>query len=136
MIGESFKEYLSEVSQKNNSNLILALDISEKDLERENLEEAYIEMVEKVSNSIAAIKVGYPLVLKTGLEIIESIKEKSKIPVIADFKIADVPHVSSLITRSAYRARADGVIAHAFVGQDSLEAIAEVAESKEKKGSS
>ncbi|HID39271.1 MAG TPA: orotidine-5'-phosphate decarboxylase [Calditrichaeota bacterium] len=50
-------------------------------------------------------------------------------PVIADFKIADVPHISKIITRIAVNGGCDGVIVHGFVGPDSIEAC--IIEAKE-----
>lgn len=128
MIGEEFMKSLSEKGQANNSKLILALDVpSELDEEKE-LEDRCLEILEKTSNSIAAVKVGYPVVLRTGTEIIEKINEKNYAPIIADFKIADIPHTSREIAERAYEKGAGAVIAHGFPGTDSLEAINQVAE--------
>ncbi|WP_456469200.1 orotidine-5'-phosphate decarboxylase [Archaeoglobus sp.] len=97
--------------------LILALDVLEGD--------RAIEIAEKVSEFVDRIKVNYPLVLSTGIGIVE---ELSKIkPVIADFKIADIPYTSSLIARIAFESGAESVIAHGFVGSDTLEEVLKVA---------
>lgn len=129
-----FKELLKDESQKKESRLILALDIAEGDAQNRNLKQKYLNILSDASDSIVAVKVGYPLVLKTGLNIITEIKEESEVPVIADFKIADIPHVNRQIARYALEAGADGVISHGFVGKDSLQAVVEIAEELGNKG--
>lgn len=97
--------------------LILALDVTDR--------ETAIDITQKCAPYLDAVKVGYPLVLAAGLDIIGEISQF--IPVIADFKVADIPNTDRLILEQAYRAGAFGVIVHAFTGRDSLEAC--VAES-------
>ncbi len=94
------------------SRLIVALDCEA---------EKAVEIAEKISDYVYAFKVNYPLVLKSGLSVIKTLSKMSM--VIADFKIADVPHMSSQIAECAFEAGAKAVIAHAFVGFDSLEAV-------------
>lgn len=134
MVGGEFKRSLSERTRLNDSRLILALDVAERDVRTEGLEQKYLKILDDVSSSISAVKAGYPLVLSFGLEIISKIKRANDVPVIADFKIADVPHINRQIARRAFEAEADGVIAHAFVGRDSLEAIVQVAEEEDGRG--
>lgn len=133
LVGDEFKEVLSEKSKSNDSKLILALDVP-KNIEDEKLEQKCLEILEKASNSIAGVKIGYPLVLKTGLEIIAEANETSNVLIIADFKIADIPHISKEIARYAYESGAEAVIAHGFTGQDSLEAINEISKEMGNKG--
>ncbi|HWR25808.1 MAG TPA: orotidine-5'-phosphate decarboxylase [Methanosarcina sp.] len=102
--------------------LILALDVT-------NREEA-LKIAEDVSEFVDAIKVGYPLVLATGLEIIKKLAEFA--PVIADFKVADIPNTNSLICDQVFQAGADAVIVHGFTGGDSLDACIEVASEHKK----
>ncbi len=97
--------------------LILALDVT-------NREDA-LRIAEEVWESVDAIKVGYPLVLATGLGIIREIAEFA--PVIADFKVADIPHTNRLICDQVFEAGAEAVIVQGFTGKDSLEACIEVA---------
>jgi orotidine-5'-phosphate decarboxylase len=97
--------------------LILALDVI--DVERA------LKVTKDTAEYIDAIKVNYPLVLSAGGNIISELAEIR--PVIADFKIADVPHISALIAETAYKLRASAVIAHGFAGSNTLKAILEVA---------
>ena len=102
------------------SRLILALDVKER--------ERALEIAESTAEFVHSIKVNYPIVLSCGIGII---RELSKIrPVIADFKVADVPHISAEIARLAFESGAKAVIAHGFVGSDSIRAILEEAGSE------
>ncbi len=97
--------------------LILALDVT-------NREDA-LRIVEDVWEFVDAIKVGYPLVLATGLGIIRELAEFA--PVIADFKVADIPNTNRLICDQVFEAGAEAVIVQGFTGKDSLEACIETA---------
>jgi orotidine-5'-phosphate decarboxylase len=97
--------------------LVLALDV----LERERA----LKVANEVREYISYIKVNYPLVLSCGVGIIG---ELSKIrPVIADFKIADIPYTSSLIARIAFENGAKAVIVHGFAGRETVKAVLDVA---------
>jgi orotidine-5'-phosphate decarboxylase len=102
--------------------LILALDVT-------NREDA-LRIVEDVWEFVDAIKVGYPLVLATGLGIIRELAEFA--PVIADFKVADIPNTNRLICDQVFEAGAEAVIVQGFTGKDSLEACIETASEYEK----
>lgn len=97
--------------------MILALDVT-------NREEA-LKIAEDVREFVDAIKVGYPLILATGLDIIGELAEFA--PVIADFKVADIPNTNRLICDQVLKAGADAVIVQGFTGRDSLDACIEVA---------
>jgi len=73
---------------------------------------------EKVADCVDAIKVGYPLVLGAGPGMISAISDIA--PVIADFKVADIPNTSRLICSHAFEAGASAIIVHGFTGRDSL----------------
>ncbi len=90
--------------------LILALDVTDR-------AEA-ISVSREVASYVDAIKIGYPLVLGAGLKIINAISEFT--PVIADFKVADIPNTDRLICSQAFEAGANAVIVHGFTGRDSL----------------
>ena len=62
--------------------LILALDVTEK--------KKALAIAHACAPYIDAIKVGYPLVLSCGISIAQELK-KVKLPLIADFKVADIP---------------------------------------------
>ena len=103
------------------SRLVLALD--ETDSVRA------CRIAEEVAPFVAAIKINYPLVLSSGLGIVTEISKFAK--VICDFKVADIPNTNRLIAESVFEAGAQGIIAHAFPGSESLKAIREVDSSKD-----
>ncbi len=90
--------------------LIAALDVTDKN--------KALSISKEIEYFVDAIKVGYPLVLESGLGIIGMIAEFA--PVIADFKVADIPNTDRLICASAFEAGASAVIVHGFTGRDSL----------------
>lgn len=94
---------------KKDKGIILALDVGSK-------VEA-IEVLEEVKDDIDAVKVGYPLILNTGLGFMKELKRFEK-PIIADFKVADIPVISKTICELAVKNGADYVIVHGFVGED------------------
>jgi orotidine-5'-phosphate decarboxylase len=102
------------------NNIILALDVR-------NIRNA-LKIVEDVSEHLDTIKIGYPLVLSEGLESISIIKENFDCKVIADFKVADIPETNEKITNLTFKAGADAIIAHGFVGKDSVRACLKSAE--------
>ena len=94
--------------------IILALDI-------QSIKEA-MDIVRSVIKYIDTIKIGYPLVLAEGLESISQVKEEFDCTIIADFKVADIPETNQKIADLTFKAGADAIIVHGFVGQDSLQA--------------
>ncbi|MBR1369638.1 orotidine 5'-phosphate decarboxylase [Methanocalculus chunghsingensis] len=95
------------------SALILALDTTSR-------EEA-LRIASLTADHLDAIKIGYPLVLGAGLSIAGEIAALG-VPVIADFKVADIPNTNTLICDQVFAAGCSAVICHAFPGGDSLEA--------------
>ncbi len=95
---------------RKNTRLILALDVTDKN--------AAVTISKETAEHVDAIKIGYPLVLGAGLDIINTICEYA--PVIADFKVADIPNTNKLICSQAFEAGASAVIVHGFTGSDSL----------------
>ena len=75
---------------------------------------------------IDAVKIGYPLVLAAGLSIVRDLADLG-LPLIADFKVADIPNTNRLICEAVFSAGFDAVIAHGFVGADAARTCVEVA---------
>lgn len=98
--------------------IILALDPT-------NREDA-IRIAGAAAPHLDAIKVGYPLVLAEGLGIARDL-ETFHLPLIADFKVADIPNTNRLITEQVFAAGFSGIICHGFPGPDSVLACVEAA---------
>lgn len=106
------------------NNLILALDVMS--------ESEAIEICDSVKDYIDTIKIGYPLALAEGLEIINKLKEKFGFKVICDFKVADIDATNEKICDETFKAGADAIICHGFVGSDSVQACLDMANKHEK----
>ena len=96
-----------------NTGVIVALDVDNT------------AIAAKIAEWVDAIKVNYPLVLSRGISAIRELAAYK--PVIADFKIADVPHISAKIAEFAFENGAKAVITHGFTGSDSVKAVLKVA---------
>lgn len=100
--------------------IILALDL-------QSIGEA-LTVADSVSEYVDTIKIGYPLVLAEGLESITAVKKEYNCKIIADFKVADIPETNRKIADLTFKAGADAIIVHGFVGNDSVQACVESAE--------
>ena len=93
--------------------LILALDVTEK--------RRALTIAHACAPHLDAIKVGYPLVLSCGLSIAQELAAE-KLPLIADFKVADIPNTNQLICEQVFSAGFSAIICHGFAGMDSTKA--------------
>ena len=107
-------------TMKIKNNLILALDVMS--------ESEAIEICDSIKNHIDTIKIGYPLALAEGLEIINKLKDQFGFKVICDFKVADIDATNSKICDETFKAGADAIICHGFVGSDSVQACLDMAD--------
>ena len=102
--------------QKKNR-IILALDVTSR--------ADALRVVDAVRDYVDAVKVGWPLILAAGPEIISDIAKIKD--VICDMKIADIPNTNRLIVEQAMKRGASAVIAHGFTGDDSVKACIDAA---------
>lgn len=99
--------------------LILALDATEK--------KQVLRIAEASAPNLDAIKLGYPLILSCGLAFAAEFEEFD-LPLIADFKVADIPNTNRLIAEQVFDAGFASIICHGFPGKDSVQACVDVAE--------
>lgn len=104
-----------------NKGLIIALDVTD--------EEEALGMTSRLKNQLDYVKVGYPLALACGLGIVDKIA--GHVPVICDFKVADIPNTNRLIVEQVFAHGAQGVIVHGFTGHDSVRECVSAARGKE-----
>ncbi|MDI9633221.1 MAG: orotidine-5'-phosphate decarboxylase [Methanolinea sp.] len=100
------------------TDLVLALDVTDP--------AAAVAVAEACAPHIDAVKVGYPLVLRSGLSIARELAPLG-LPLVADFKVADIPHTNRLIAEATFSAGFHGIICHGFCGEDSVLACVEAA---------
>jgi orotidine-5'-phosphate decarboxylase len=102
--------------------LILALDLTDRIRAG--------EVAAACAPFLDAIKIGYPLVLSAGIHIADSLAETG-LPLIADFKVADIPNTSRLIAEQVFDAGYEAIICHGFAGPDVVRACVETAHAHE-----
>ncbi len=98
--------------------LILALDVTEK--------KTALTIAHACAPHLDAIKLGYPLILSCGLPIAREMEELD-LPLIADFKLADIPNTNRLIAEQVFDAGFASIICHGFTGRDSVQACVDTA---------
>jgi orotidine-5'-phosphate decarboxylase len=98
--------------------LILALDTTAK--------KKALTIAAACAPHIDAIKLGYPLILSSGLSFAGEFEEFD-LPLIADFKVADIPNTNQLIAEQVFDAGFASIICHGFTGKDSVQACVDVA---------
>lgn len=125
VVGERFKKYIQSASREKHSRIVLALDLVTS-YEAPNIQPV-LELLNSVKDHIAAVKIGYPLVMQFGISIVRKIKNQVDLPIIGDFKLADIGNTNKLISELAFKNGVDAVISHVFVGKDALEPIFKVA---------
>lgn len=100
------------------ADLILALDVTKR--------EDAIRIAKACAPHIDAIKVGYPLVLGAGLSVARELAAFDH-PLIADFKVADIPNTNTLIAEQVFAAGFSAIICQGFPGTDSIKACVQEA---------
>ena len=137
---KTFRDMLIKAAEENNSRLIFNLDLSAEidflnykgEEERiEGLKQNALELLNEISNYLGAIKINRPFTDVVGLSFILELK-KFDLPLIADFKLADIDNTNKLIARNAFNAGFDAIITHAFLGEDSVKAVLDVAKEEQK----
>src|SRR5437899_11221322 len=101
--------------------LILALDVTDP--------KHAVQLATSVRHHVDAVKVGWPLILAGGLEVLRTLAKSGY--VLCDFKIADIPNTNRLIVEQAVDAGASGIICHGFVGEDSVRSCVDASGGKD-----
>ena len=104
--------------------IILALDVEDKD-------EAY-KILDQTTPYLNTIKIGYPITLALGPQIIQQIKDDYNVQIIADLKVADIEATNEKIVSTTLNWGADSIIVHGFTGDDSVLAAKNMAEKNNK----
>jgi uridine monophosphate synthetase len=130
LFGQAFIKALEERTKSTKSRVIHAMDIADTlppgapDSARRDLVERACHHAAAVEPHIVALKLNYPLVLATGLEIAHHIKTVTpNLPLIADFKVADIDNTNAWIARHTYAAGIDAIIVQGFIGDDAIQAV-------------
>jgi len=95
-------------------------------LDVDNLSRAIL-IAKSVEPYVDAIKVSWAVMELGCKEVFYEVRRSVNLPIIADFKVADIPEISSRIVQKAIKLGADGVILQGFVGEESMKACIEEA---------
>ena len=83
-----------------------------------------INMVHSIGPESEGIKVGVPLAVRIGIKGLRDVLSVSSHKLkIADMKLADIGYVMSLTAEAIAEAGVNGIIAHAFVGEEELKSL-------------
>ncbi len=130
LLGEKLIKALKERTKTHKTRVIHALDIADTyspgtaEAGRKELIERACHVAVAVAPHIVALKLNYPLVLATGLEIVHHIKSIiPDLPLIADFKVADIDNTNAWIARHTFAAGFDAIIVHGFIGDDAIQGV-------------
>jgi len=130
-----FREMIREASARNNSRIVLALDLEDSD--RGKLLRRSRDVLQMASKQICAVKINRQLVLALGLRdgvdsIVNAAHELS-LPAIMDAKLNDVGHTNMFMARSYIDAGFDALIASPVVGwEGGMEPVFTLANSRGK----
>ncbi|AFZ70746.1 orotidine 5''-phosphate decarboxylase, subfamily 1 [Caldisphaera lagunensis DSM 15908] len=75
-----------------------------------------IEVLEKICNMVAGVKLGMPLLLKHDLNLLLNIRKICNNNIILDLKLADIGDIM-VETAELFKNYADSIIAHSFIGK-------------------
>jgi orotidine-5'-phosphate decarboxylase len=122
----AFREKLARTRDRNDSNVILALDVIDQNPKRQ-LKKAK-SILNRTSPNICGVKINRQLILSCGLDAVSrhivKLSRKHHMPTIMDAKINDVGHTNEFIASAYFRAGFDAVIASPFVGwREGLEPV-------------
>lgn len=81
--------------------------------------------IKQAYDEIFALKIGTLNLLDGGIEIINKIKKITKLDIICDLKLAEIPHIAIKIAEKVYDSGAKYLVVQSFVGKQVIERILE-----------
>jgi orotidine-5'-phosphate decarboxylase len=81
--------------------------------------------LEKLSKSMFAIKIGVLNMIDCGLPIIRELKQITKMEIICDLKLADIPYIAGEVAKKVAEAGADYLVVQSFVGEKTVNQVIE-----------
>ena len=130
LYGQAFIKTLEKRVKTLKTRVIHALDVANTlpadapETARQEIIQQACNLAKSISSHVVAIKINYPLILATGIEIAHHIKTSvPEIPLIADLKVADIDNTNAWIARHAFSAGFDAIIVHGFIGDDAIQAV-------------
>lgn len=141
LVGQAFIKAMQKRVEIHQTRVIHALDLANTlppgspESARKALIVQTCHLATAVAPHVVAIKLNYPLVLAVGLEIVHHLKMVvPDLPLLADFKVADIDNTNAWIARHAFAAGIDAIIVHGFVGSDAVQAVLTEAKKADDRG--
>jgi len=130
-----FKEELSSAAKRNNSRIVLALDL--EDSNPEELAKRSQKVLESVKDYVCALKLNRQLILTLGLrgvaDTVLKLANEYSLPAIMDAKLNDVGHTNGFMARAYFDLGFDAIIASPVVGwENGLDIVFETARTRDK----
>jgi orotidine-5'-phosphate decarboxylase len=112
-----FRRRIVEKASEKNSRIILAFDEYGGG---DEVAEKLNRFCSLLKEHLAAVKIGWPTILSTGLTRLKGVIEnfKGEHLFICDAKMADISYTNSLTARLLYEAGFDAIVAHGFIGYE------------------
>lgn len=113
-----YRQWIEEASKRNESNIVLALDVEAPD--RKALLTKCLGIVKKTAPYLCAVKLNFPVVLPLGLydgtrRIIE-LAHAHDLPTIMDCKMTDVGHTNRATIEHYFKVGFDAITASPLIG--------------------
>ncbi len=128
--GEVFKQQLAKRTETHQTRILHALDLANtlppeaSNQIKQDLVDRVCQLATAIEPYIAGLKLNYPLILGTGLEIVHKLKSVvPEIPIIADLKVADIDNTNAWIARHTFSAGFDAIIVQGFIGNDAIQGV-------------
>jgi orotidine-5'-phosphate decarboxylase len=123
----SYADRIEKSAKKNNSKIILALDIS---ADNQHDPVLITEIIKQLASHICAIKINFHLLLSYSPEEIRSFNElihSYGLQSIADIKLNDIPNTNSVAVKHLQSSGFDCLIANPIMGKNSLANLVKMA---------
>jgi len=123
----SYANRIENSAQKNNSKIILALDIS---ADKQHNSEVIGEIIDQTALYLCAVKINFHLLLSYSPEQIRRFNElihSYGLQSIADIKLNDIPNTNSVAIKHLRLSGFDCIIANPIMGKNSLSALVNMA---------
>ncbi len=81
------------------------------------------DQLKDLASSLFAIKIGVLNIADCGLSIVRKLSDITRVHIICDLKLADIPEISEELATKVYKAGADFLVIQGFVGDKVIQAV-------------
>lgn len=123
----SYGDRIKRSAKKNNSRIILALDMS---VDQPHNPKVIVKIIDQFSSYICAVKINFHLLLSFSPQAVRSLNElvhSHNLQSIADIKLNDIPNTNSVAVDRLQSSGFDCLIANPIMGKNSLTSLVDFA---------